>query len=230
VLDEYNTSPHESSYAMLFHMKSPENQPIDERIRRFESVKEEITPEILKEMMNGHSNEQFWAEECLEDSFERDVTFGAKIWSGFSEILETAKIKFSEEAEDVALVKEFNFLSELAMRADLPIDNKLKATAVLKIRENFVKHGFNRDSLSGSNIMKLAFIGEAEAMELYRMDWREKRPFSFSLELNRENPEVKAILEEVAKKQHLADSVIQGDPDLEKLFKDFYQDKKPPIQ
>ena len=197
-------------------MKSPEShQSIEERVRRFEAVKEEITPEVIKGMMNGFSNEQFWVEEYLEESFGNDISFGAKIWSGFSEILETAKIKLSEEAEDMALVKEFDFLSMIAMRGDLPIDNKLS---------------FSRESLSGSNIMKLAYIGEAEAMELYGMDWREQKPFSFRLELNRDNPAVKAILEEAAKKQHLADSAIQNDPDLEKLFREFYQDKKPPIQ
>ncbi len=212
-------------------MKSPEShQSIEERVRRFEAVKEEITPEVIKGMMNGFSNEQFWVEEYLEESFGNDISFGAKIWSGFSEILETAKIKLSEEAEDMALVKEFDFLSMIAMRGDLPIDNKLKVAAALKIREEFAKHGFSRESLSGSNIMKLAYIGEAEAMELYGMDWREQKPFSFRLELNRDNPAVKAILEEAAKKQHLADSAIQNDPDLEKLFREFYQDKKPPIQ
>ncbi|MDO8522844.1 MAG: hypothetical protein Q7S12_00965 [bacterium] len=211
-------------------MKSPENKIVEERISHFEDVKEQITPAVLEALMNGYNNEQFWAEEYLEDSFERDIAFGAKIWGGFAEILETAQIVSSEVPEDLTLVGEFNFLSELAMRADLPIDSKLRATAVLKIKEAFVKRGFKNETLSGSNIMKLAYIGEAEIMELCGIDWRGSKPFSFSLGLNLEHREVKKALADARQEGHLADLAIKSDSDLEKIFSEFYEGKEPTKQ
>lgn len=116
-----------------------EDNLINKRIRDFEEIKEQITPEVIKEMMNGQSNEEFWVKEFLVESLEKDIAFGNKIWTGFNEIIDIAKIKKSEEWEDRKLVEEFDFLSELIIRADLPINTELRVAAVLKIKENFVR-------------------------------------------------------------------------------------------
>lgn len=80
--------------------KSPEGESASGRIGDFEALKGQITPEVLRVMMNGYSDEQFWTEECLRDSVENDGAFGVKIWTAFDEILQHAGIKNSEKPED----------------------------------------------------------------------------------------------------------------------------------
>ncbi|MDP1688605.1 MAG: hypothetical protein Q8L47_00540 [bacterium] len=212
--------------------KSPDNKPLEVRIQKFEDINNRITPEVLKEMMNGYDDDVFWHQESLGNSVENDITFGTKIWTAFNEIIEVAKIKDSPEWELQQLVVEFAFLSQLTMRVDLPIDLKLRVAAILKIKEDFIEAGFKEETLRGSNLMKLAYIGEAEAMERLGMDWNESPPFTAGLQLDHDSPEVQKILEEKKATQGIspAEHAIKSDPDLEKIFDEFYRGKKPSTQ
>ena len=208
-----------------------ERGSIGDRIDDFEALKGQITPEVLRGMMNGYSDEQFWTDECLSDSAENDKAFGVKIWTALDEILQHAGIKNSEKPEDRELVEEFNFLSQLLMRGDLPISPELRVAAVRKIKRDFTKRGFPEEALSGTNLMKLAYIGEAETMEQCGLDWKKQPPFTFELRLNTEHPIVQEVLaEEKAREHQLSAAAIKNDPDLTKIFERFYKGKKPPLQ
>lgn len=117
------------------------------------------------------------------------------------------------------------------MRADLPISPELRVAAVRKIKQEFVKRGFPEKALGGTNLMKLAYVGEAEVMEKYGIDWKKSPPFTFALKLNPKHPMVKEVLAEEQKAEHeLSAAAIKNDTDLAKIFEAFYKGKKPPVQ
>lgn len=211
--------------------KPPEDESVRGRIGDFETLKRQITREVLEAMMNGYSDEQFWTDECLSVGVKDDRAFGTKIWAAFDEIIQHAGIKNSEKLEDRELVEEFSFLSQILMRADLPISPELKIAAVRKIKQDFIKRGFSEEVLSGANLMKLAYIGEAEVMEKYGLDWRIQQPFTFELRLNPEHPTVQEVLAEEQTAEHeLSAAAIKNDSDLAKIFAEYYKGKKPPVQ
>lgn len=114
------------------------------------------------------------------------------------------------------------------MRSDLPINLEAKVAAIKKIREVFSDLGIPPDALKGSTVMKLAYLSEAETMEMFRVDWRKDPPFSVGLRLNRENPIVDEVLRK--KQEERAKRLIENDPDLTRIFEEYYKGKKPPIQ
>lgn len=195
-------------------------------ISTFEESKQRLTPEIIEEMMNGATDKNFWDNENLQQSLEYDIAFAAKIWGGFHKLIEITGLAESKDWKDQYTVEEFNFLSELAMRGDLPINFEAKAAAIKKIKEIFSNIGVPPDILRGSVIMKLAYIGEAEAMEIYGIDWRKEPPFTFSIKLIPEHP----LVDEVLKKEQEEKIkwLIENDPD--KIFDEFYKGKKPLVQ
>lgn len=147
-------------------------------IDSFEESKQKFTPEIIDAMMNGVADENFWNDKNLRQSLEDDIAFSMKVWSGFSELSEIAGFKQSKDWERERVTEELIFLCAIASRTDLPINIEARVAALKKMRDVFSDLGFPDDVLKGSVIMKLAYIGEAEAMEKFEMDWR-KTPLFF---------------------------------------------------
>jgi hypothetical protein len=113
------------------------------------------------------------------------------------------------------------------MRVDLPINVEARIAAIKKMRDVFGKIGISSDNLRASTIMKLAYLGEAEAMEGFGMDSKQTTPFSVGLKLNREHPMVNEVLKEEQEKR--AKHFVESDPDLIRIFDEYYKDKKPSI-
>lgn len=196
-------------------------------IGTFEELKQKLTPETVEAMMNGATDKNFWDNENLRKSLDEDIAFPAKIWGGFKTLIEITGLDKSQEWEDKDTIREFEFLSELVMRTDLQINPEAKIAAIKRIREEFSDAGIPLDALRGSIIMKLAYIGEAETMELYKIDWRKTPPFSVSFEVNREHPLVNEILKK--EQEERTKKLIEDDPDLSRIFDEFYKGKKPTI-
>ncbi len=197
-------------------------------IGTFEELKQKLTPETVEALMNGATDKNFWDDENLRKSLDEDITFPAKIWGGFKTLIEITGLDKSQDLEQKTAVEEFDFLSELVMRGDLPINVEAKVAAIKKIRDTFSDAGIPSDAFRGSILMKLAYIGEAETMELCKMDWRKTPPFSVGIELNRQHPFVNEVLKDEQEKREK--QLIENDPDLSKIFDKFYKGKKPTIQ
>ena len=204
-----------------------DQESVQRKISSFEELRHRMTPEAIEDLMNGATDGNFWNEENLRKSLEEDIAFPMKIWSGFDELIDILDLKKSEDPEAIDLIKEFDFLSQVVMRIDLPINVEARVSAVKKIREAFSKIGISSDILKASTIMKLAYLGEAEAMEGFGMDSKETIPFSVGIELNRSHPLVDEATR--AEQEKRAKQLIESDPDLTRIFDEYYKDKKPSI-
>ena len=204
-----------------------DQESIQRKISSFEELRHRMTPEAIEDLMNGATDGNFWNEENLRKSLEEDIAFPMKIWSGFDELIDILDLKKSEDPEAIDLIKEFDFLSQVVMRVDLPINVEARISAVKKIREVFSKIGISSDTLRASTIMKLAYLGEAEDMEWFGMDSKETTPFSVGLELNRSHPLVDEVMREEQEKR--AKQFVDSDPDLTRIFDEYYKDKKPSV-
>lgn len=89
--------------------KKIDNESIQRHISSFEELKQKLTPEIVEAMMNGANDGNFWDNESLEQSLERDVTFPTKIWTGFNKLIEITEIAKSQNFENQQAIKEFDF-------------------------------------------------------------------------------------------------------------------------
>lgn len=203
-------------------------ESIQRHISSFEELKQKLTPETVEAMMNGATDKNFWDNESLRRSLEDDITFPAKIWAGFQKLIEITHLAESQDDKHQDAVEEFDFLSELVMRIDLSINPEAKAAAIKKIKETFSNVGIPADALKGSVIMKLAYINEAEAMEMCNIDWRKELPFTFGIKLDREHPLVQEVLKK--EQEERTRRLIEDDPDLNRIFDEFYKGKEPPIQ
>ena len=211
----------------MIKKEKPDIESIQQKISSFEELRHRMTPETIEALMNGATDGNFWDEYNLRKSLEGDTTFPMKIWTGFSELIEILDLKNSEDPKAVDLIKEFDFLSQVVMRVDLPINIEARVTAVKKIREEFGKIGISADTLRASTIMKLAYLGEAEAMEEFGMNSKQIIPFSVGIELNQSHPMVDQVLKEEQEKR--AKQLVESDPDLTKIFDEYYKGKKPSI-
>lgn len=196
-------------------------------ISTFEESKQRLTPETVGAMMNGATDENFWDDESLRRSLEDDITFPAKIWAGFHKLIEITGLAESQDDKYQDAVDEFDFLSEFTMRIDLSTSLKAKVVAVKKIKETFSNIGIPVDALRGSVIMKLAYIAEVEAMEIYNIDWRKEPPFTFGIKLDREHPLVQEVLKK--EQEERTRRLIEDDPNLNRIFDEFYKGKEPSI-
>lgn len=207
--------------------EKPGQESIQRRIDSFEELRHKMTPEAIEVLMNGTTDGNFWDEESLSKSLEEDITFPMKIWSGFNELIKILGLNKSEDPEVIDLVKEFEFLSQVVMRVDLQINMEARITAIKKLREAFSKIGISSENLKASTIMKLAYLGEAEAMEGFGVDLKQTTPFSVGLKLNRSHPMVDEMLKEEQEKR--AKQFAESDPDLTRIFDEYYKGKKPLI-
>lgn len=197
------------------------------RIDTFEEWRHRMSPEAIEALMNGATDGNFWDEDNLKRSLEEDITFPMKIWSGFDELIKILDLNKSEDPEAIDLVKEFDFLSQVVMRMDLPINMEARVAAIKKLRDVFGKIGISSENLKASIIMKLAYLAEAEAMEGFGMDSKQTTPFSVGIELNRSHTMVSEALREEQEKR--AKQLVENDPDLTKIFDEYYKGKKPSI-
>lgn len=204
-----------------------DQESVKRKIDSFEELRHKMTPETIKVLMNGVADGNFWDKENLGKNLEEDITFPMKIWTGFGELIEILGLNKSEDPEAINLVKEFEFLSQVVMRVDLPINVEARVASIQKIREAFSEIGISSESLKASTIMKLAYLGEAEAMEGFGMDSKHTTPFSVGLGLNRSHPMIDEVLKEEQEKR--AKQFVENDPDLVRIFDDYYKGKKPSI-
>ncbi len=202
-------------------------ESIQHHIGSFEELKQKLTPETVETLMNGANDGNFWDDNNLQQSLEQDVALPMKIWTGFQKLIEILGLDKSSEWEVKDLVKEFDFLSQVVIRVDLPINVEARVVAIKKIRQAFSDIGVPLDIIKASIIMKLAYIGEAEVMEDFGINWQEQAPFTVGLKLNRSNPTVDAALKEDQAKRRK--KLIENDPDLTTIFDEFYKNKKPSI-
>ena len=127
--------------------EKPNQESIRQKIDSFEELRYKMTPEAIEALMNGATDGNFWDEENLSKSLEEDIAFPMKIWSGFDELIKILNLNKSEDPEAIDLVKEFEFLSQVVMRADLPINIEARVAAIKKIREAFSKIGISSENL-----------------------------------------------------------------------------------
>lgn len=211
----------------MIKKEKPGFESVQQKISSFEELRHKMTPEVIEALMNGATDGNFWDKDNLRKSLEEDITFPMKIWTGFDELVEILDLKSSEDPEAIDLVREFDFLSQVVMRVDLSINIEARIAAIKKIRESFEKIGISPDVLKASTMMKLAYLGEAEVSEALGLDFKENVPFSVGIELNRSHPFVEKVLKEEQEKR--AKKLVESDPDLTRIFDEYYKGKKPSI-
>ena len=185
------------------------NMNFEKELPKFKKPGEDVIPEEVKVKLENISDEIFWTPENLRKEFENDITFGVKMWGGLLSLLESENLQISPEIRS-----EFDKLADIII-SDKIYNPRQQTEALLRLREWMKSQGFNLSHLSAKEIIKMAYLGEAEVMQKVGIDPLKNPPFSFSIGLNKEHPIVKEVL-----KKEWGDKTKRGEEILERACKE----------